>query len=39
MALDGKDKTPRDVERNLHCAENLLCSVNAHSRKETSMIR
>jgi len=39
MALDGKDKTPRDVDRNLHCAENLLCSVNAHSRKETSMIR
>ena len=39
MALDGNDKTPRDVERNLHCAENLLCTVNAHSRKETSMIR
>jgi len=39
MALDNKDKTPRDVTRNLHCAENLLCNINAHSRKESSMIR
>ena len=39
MALDSKDKTPRDITRNLHCAENLLCNINAHSRKEPSMIR
>ena len=39
MALDTKDKTPRDITRNLHCAENLLCNINANSRKETSMIR
>lgn len=39
MALDTKNKTPRDVTRNLHCAENLLCNINAHSRKEPSMIR
>ena len=39
MALDSTGKTPRDVERNLHCAENLLCTVNAHSRKETNLMR
>ena len=37
--LDTDGKTPRDTTRNLHCAENLLCNINAHSRKETSMIR
>ena len=39
MALDSKDKTPRDITRNLHCAENLMCTINAHARKEPSMIR
>jgi len=39
MALDSDGKTPRDITRNLHCAENLLCTINSHSRKEASMIR
>lgn len=39
MALDSKDKTPRDITRNLHCAENLLCNINANARKDPSMIR
>jgi hypothetical protein len=34
-----QDKTPADITRNLHCAENLLCNINAHSRKDPSMIR
>lgn len=32
-----KDKTPAGY--NLHCAENLLCNINANSRKDPSMIR
>ena len=39
MSLTNKDKKPADIERNLHCAENLLCNVNANARKDTSMIR
>ena len=39
MSLTNKDKTPADMERNLHCAENLLCNINANARKDPSMIR
>ena len=39
MALDTKDKTPRDITRNLHCAENLICNINANARKDASLIR
>ena len=39
MGLTNKDKTPADIERNLHCAENLLCIINANARKNPSMIR
>jgi hypothetical protein len=38
-AFDAEGKTPRDITRNLHCAENLLCAINSHSRKKASLIR
>ena len=38
-AFEPEGKTPRDITRNLHCAENLLCDINSHSRKQASLIR
>ena len=40
MALTKDEgKTPVDVVRNLQCAENLLCNINANARKDASVIR